>query len=53
VKYFIKYLNTLARVFVPTLTTVWHCLRDLMFSRFGTIPACERRHIPRQHSVTH
>jgi len=32
---------------------VWRCLRDPMFSRFGTIPACDRwidtrrRHTPR------
>jgi len=36
----------------------WHCLRDPVFSRFGTKPAhggrtnTWRQHIPHQHSVT-
>ena len=45
---------------VPPWDIVWRCLRDPMFSRFGTVPACDGRTdgqrttaytTPRLHSV--
>ena len=31
---------------------VWHCLRDPMFSRFVTIPACDRHTQKHRHTTT-
>jgi len=38
----LEFRRDLWRQVTSPWATIWHCLRDPMFSRFDTIPACDK-----------